>query len=105
VSELAQAEHEPSSLGSVTAEGGGSVLLVAAKGCAVTSLARTDDDERRSHRGLNQTTRDWHSRTVTLSEAKGLGVRFFAVLRMICSSGRVVKCTIVMWFDLANRSR
>jgi hypothetical protein len=57
VSELAQAEHEPSSLGSVTAEGGGSVLLIAAKGCAVTSLARTDDDERRSHGGLANRSR------------------------------------------------
>ncbi len=29
---------------------------------------------------LNQTIRDWHSRSVTLSNAKGLGVRFFAAL-------------------------
>ena len=31
---------------------------------------------------LNQTTRDWHIRVVTLSETKGLSERFFASLRM-----------------------
>src|SRR5438046_3200579 len=49
---------------------------------------------------LNQTTKDWHSRSVTLSEAKGLAVRFFAALRMTLLNGRVAKCTNVMHFDL-----
>jgi hypothetical protein len=47
-----------------------------------------------------QTTRDWHSKIVTLSETKGLVVRFFAALRMTVLRGRIVKCTNVMWFDL-----
>jgi hypothetical protein len=54
---------------------------------------------------LNQATRDWHTRTVTLSAAKGLGVRFFAALRMTRRRSRVVKCTNVMWSDLAFASR
>jgi hypothetical protein len=54
-----------------------------------------------SHRGeVNRTTADWHNRSVTLSAAKGLGVRFFAALRMTRVSGRVVECMNVMWFDL-----
>src|SRR5436190_19807078 len=40
---------------------------------------------------LNQTTKDWHSRSVTLSEVKGLAVRFFATLRMTLLRGSVVK--------------
>ena len=27
---------------------------------------------------LNQTTKDWHTKSVTLSETKGLAVKFFA---------------------------
>jgi hypothetical protein len=56
---------------------------------------------------LNQTTKDWYTRSVTLSpsaslrinSAKGLGIRFFAALRMTMPKGRIVKCTNVMWFD------
>ncbi len=39
---------------------------------------------------------------VTLSEAKGLAVRFFAACRITLLKGRVVKCTNVMCFDLTN---
>ncbi len=60
---------------------------------------------------LNQTTGDRHTDLVTLSEAKGLTVRFFAEfilsevegLRMTVMSGRGVKHTNVMCFDLGNR--
>ena len=31
-------------------------------------------------------------------------MRFFAALRMTVLSGRIVKCTNVMWFDLAYGS-
>jgi hypothetical protein len=51
--------------------------------------------------GLNQTTRDWHTRPVILREAKGLAARFFAALKMTLPKGRVAKCTNVMGFDLA----
>ncbi len=50
---------------------------------------------------LNQTTRDWYTRTVTLNEVKGLAVRFFATLRMTRLSGHVVKCANLLCFDLA----
>jgi len=49
---------------------------------------------------LNQTTEDWHTNAVTLSATKGLGMRFFATLRMTRPSGHTRKCTNVMWFDL-----
>jgi hypothetical protein len=57
---------------------------------------------------LNQTTKNWHIRYVTLSETKDLAVRFFAEiilsgaegLRMTRLSDYVVKCTNVVWFDL-----
>src|SRR5438093_5527995 len=49
---------------------------------------------------LNQTAKDWHSRSVTLSEAKGLAVRFFAALRMTLLNGCVAKYTNVVHFDL-----
>ena len=49
---------------------------------------------------LNQTTKDWHSRSVTLSAAKGLAVRFFAALRMTLLNSCVAKCTNVVCFDL-----
>ena len=52
--------------------------------------------------GLNQTTRDWHTRVVTLSETKGLSERFFALLRMTHPKGCYVKCTNVLCFDLVN---
>jgi hypothetical protein len=51
---------------------------------------------------LNQTTRDWHSRVVTLSEAKGLAVRFFAALRMTLRNSCVAKYTNVMCSDLVS---
>jgi hypothetical protein len=51
---------------------------------------------------LNQTTRDWPIRVVTLSETKGLSERFFAALRMTHPRGRYVKCTNVLCFDLAR---
>ena len=51
---------------------------------------------------VNQTTKDWHSRSVTLSEAKGLVVRFFAALRMTLLNGCVAKCTNVVHFDLVE---
>jgi hypothetical protein len=38
--------------------------------------------------------------SVTLSEAKGLTVRFFALLRMTALDGDLVKCTNVLWSDL-----
>jgi hypothetical protein len=51
---------------------------------------------------LNRTTEDWHTNAVTLSVTKGLGMRFFATLRMTRPSGHIVKCTNVMWSDLAD---
>ena len=54
---------------------------------------------------LNQTTKDWHSRSVTLSAAKGLAVRFFAALRMTLLNGCVAKCTNVVHFDLGPTLR
>ena len=56
----------------------------------------------REYRRLKQITKDWCAKAVTLSAAKGLGVRFFATLRMTRSSSPVVKCTNVLWFDLAT---
>ncbi len=50
---------------------------------------------------LNQTTKDWRTRGVTLSATKGLSERFFAPLRMTQPSGHIIKCTNVMCFDLA----
>ena len=58
---------------------------------------------------LNQTTKDWHPRVVTLSETKGLSERFFAEfilsevegLRMTALDDRLVKCTNVMPSELA----
>src|SRR5437899_6241592 len=66
---------------------------------------------------LNQTTKDWHSRSVTLSpsatlrinSAKGLAVKpvlsvvegFFAALRMTLLNDCIAECTEVMCFDLA----
>ena len=50
---------------------------------------------------LNQTTEDWYTRFVTLSATKGLSERFFALLRMTRVRDHIVKCTNVMWFDLA----
>jgi hypothetical protein len=77
----------------------------------------------RSPSHLNQTTEDWHGSNVTLSPslplilsagakrrsrrtlrvnpAKGFSERFFALLRMTRLSGRLVKCTNVVCFDLA----
>src|SRR5437867_1949279 len=55
-----------------------------------------------AHSLLNQITKDWHSRSVTLSEAKGLAVRFFAALRMTLLNDCVAECTNVMHFDLAS---
>jgi len=60
---------------------------------------------------LNQSTKDWHSRSVTLSpsaslrinSAKGLAVRFFAALRMTLLNGCVAKCTNAVHFDLEWR--
>src|SRR5712692_9254188 len=59
---------------------------------------------------LNQTTRDWHTRVVTLSpsaslrinSAKGLTVRFFAMLRMTLLNCYIVMCTNGVCFDLGN---
>ena len=56
---------------------------------------------------LNQNARDWYTRPVTLSETKGLAVRFFAEfilseaegLRMIRLNEHV-RCTNVRCFDL-----
>ena len=52
---------------------------------------------------LNQATEDWHTNAVTLSATKGLGMRFFAPLRMTRPSGRRAKCTNVVWFDLEQQ--
>jgi hypothetical protein len=42
---------------------------------------------------LNQTTQDWHTKIVTLSEAKGLAMRFFAALLMNKSVVRTAHAT------------
>ena len=39
---------------------------------------------------------------VTLSVAKDLSRRFFALLRMTILMSRIVMCTNIMWFDLVN---
>jgi hypothetical protein len=57
---------------------------------------------------LYRTTKDWPTRTVPLSEPKGLVQRFFAEfilsvaegLSMAGLDGHVVKCTNVRYFDL-----
>src|SRR5438034_528021 len=63
---------------------------------------------------LNQTTKDWHSRSVTLSEAKGLAVRFFAALRMTlrlrrnvyqCRAFRVITSGKAGGLEIVNRSK
>src|SRR2546425_6931021 len=64
------------------------------------ALARREKEFWAIRRILNQTTKDWHSRSVTLSEAKGLAVRFFAALRMTLLNGCVAKYTNVVHFDL-----
>src|SRR5262249_42827925 len=51
---------------------------------------------------LNQTIKDWYTSLVTLSETKGLSERFFAALRMTTLYGHLIKCTNVIWFDLAT---
>ena len=51
---------------------------------------------------LNRTSRDWHTRIVTLNEVKGLAVRFFAPLRMTLPRGYGVKCTNVLNPDLED---
>ena len=51
---------------------------------------------------LNRTSRDWHTRIVTLNEVKGLAVRFFATLRMTLPRGYGVKCTNVLNPDLED---
>ena len=53
---------------------------------------------------LNQAVQDWHTRVVTLSEAKGLGLRFFAMLRMTFLKSFIVKCTNVLHSGLAHTS-
>ncbi len=45
---------------------------------------------------LNQTSRDRHTRVVTLNEVKGLSERFFAALRMTWLGGCIVRCMNVM---------
>ena len=45
--------------------------------------------------------KDWHTEFVTLSETRGLTERFFALLRMTRPKGQSVKCTNVLWSDLA----
>jgi len=49
---------------------------------------------------LNRNTKDWHTTAVTLSATKGLGLRFFAPLRMTSLNGYLAKCLNVVWFDL-----
>lgn len=55
-------------------------------------------------RPLNQATRDVHTRSVTLSEAKGLAVRFFAPLSMTRLNGPIAECPNVMCVDLVSWS-
>ena len=43
-------------------------------------------------------------RVVTLSATKGLGMRFFALLRMTVLKSLVIKCTDVLHFDLVRPS-
>jgi len=54
---------------------------------------------------LNQVASDWHTRVVTLSEAKGLGVRFFAVLRMTVLKRLIIKRTNVLYSGLREGQR
>ena len=76
---------------------------VRGKGVATNLLIQTKS-------AVNQTAKDWHSRSVTLSpsatlrinSAKGLAVRFFAALRMTLLNGCVAKCTNVVHFDLVD---
>ena len=74
----------------------------------------SDDSHRRRtpyQPKLNQTTRDWYTRAVTLSETKGLIARFFAEfilsaaegLRMTVLRSLVVRCTNVLPFGLVPR--
>jgi hypothetical protein len=51
-------------------------------------------------RRLNRASRDWHNQIVTLSEVKGLAVRFFVPLRMTPLRDYSVKCTNVLNSDL-----
>ena len=61
----------------------------------VSSLHFNEETSKSNH------TRLAHSR-VTLSEAKGLKDRFFAALRMTVLASSIVKCTNVLWSDLAS---
>src|SRR5262245_42733804 len=54
---------------------------------------------------LNRTTKDWYTRSVTLSETKGLLERFFALLRMTITRGHVVKGANVARYDLGQTQR
>ena len=54
---------------------------------------------------LNQTTKDWRTRGVTLSATKGISERFFAPLRMTQPSGHIIKCTNVMCFRFSPTLR
>jgi len=64
-------------------------------------LRQIADEIKAQPRGLNQTAQDWHTRVVTLSEAKGLGIRFFAALRMTFMKNLIVKRTNVLHSGLA----
>ena len=54
---------------------------------------------------LNQTTRDWYIRVVTLSETKGLSEGFCALLGMTRLAGRIRKCTNIVCFDLTSNRK
>ncbi|MBI3247180.1 MAG: CoA transferase [Deltaproteobacteria bacterium] len=77
-----------------------------AAGVAATPVYNTEalcNDPQLQHRGYTVSLDHPVTGTicVTLNEVKGLAVRFFATLRMTVLDGFSVKCTNVLWFDLA----
>ena len=55
--------------------------------------------------GLNRTTKDWHTRVVTLRATKDLSERCFATLRMTVPQSPMRKCTNVICSDLGTPPR
>jgi prepilin-type N-terminal cleavage/methylation domain-containing protein len=52
-----------------------------------------------SGENINQATKGWDTRGITLSEANGPSESFFALFRMTTLRGHVVQCTNLRWFD------
>jgi hypothetical protein len=59
----------------------------------------------RQGRKLDQAVQNWHSESVTLSAAKDLSERFFALLRMTRLAGRIVMRANVKYFGLGSPAR